>query len=589
MRSLEEDEIRLLVLDSGRYSLVYVPLDKAPIFYALSYAWVDDTIFSNLDPSQQTRISIDGREVALGDNLAAALEAWQGHKFRHIPLWVDFLCIDQDNIVERNHQVLRMHSIYKKAAVVTVWIGPESHESSLAWDFMPLFSQEAEDLDWVRRTICQHSFSREWKAVDHLLHRSWWKRVWIIQEMVAADEIIFVCGQQTVKSDVVLDFFEMLISLRGLYWALLLREEGIWLDGDPITLGATYLPQHASLKPLLLQTIYATGKSLASDDRDKIYAVLGLAQDLRQLVEAPDYSLPVEEVYKQFAISFVREYQSLEFLSLAGLPVYPRRPGLSLPSWIPDWNHRECGTINSTIRPTTTTNASWGLTSRVEISADCEKLTARGTCIDIIDGMGYSIWGASNGMPDFQVQQTFSRETRYTSVLEAISRTLLRNSRSYSTEESLYIFSQHCKESALAGNALATLAGGALFNEWYQHNRDFVIAGKSLREWVTQASESSDLKATEDETEVYVSQLSIYGRNRRLITTAHGYVGLGVNSCMPGDLVCVIFGCSTPILLRKVEDHYVVLGEAYLHGMMNGEAIEGLERGDFVQENFSIW
>ncbi|PVH70545.1 hypothetical protein DL98DRAFT_392756, partial [Cadophora sp. DSE1049] len=66
---------------------------------------------------------------------------------------------------------------------------------------------------------------------------------------------------------------------------------------------------------------------------------------------------------------------------------------------------------------------------------------------------------------------------------------------------------------------------------------------------------------------------------RRLVITQKGYIGLGVTSCVPGDLICVLFGCSTPVLLRRFEEHYTFLGEAYLHGIMNGEAIDRLKRG----------
>ncbi|PVH70544.1 hypothetical protein DL98DRAFT_472570, partial [Cadophora sp. DSE1049] len=187
MTPLKGDEIRLLVLDKSEpapvYTLVHVSLASAPVFYALSYAWTDQSLFEESEPAQKDHIQLDGRETVVGSNLFAALHALCSHGFSHIPLWVDFLCIDQQNIVERNHQVLRMYSIYGKAALVTVWLGSEIHDSHLAFEFMRIFAKEAKDPHWVRRTIREHTFSREWHAVDHLLHRNWWRRLWIIQEM----------------------------------------------------------------------------------------------------------------------------------------------------------------------------------------------------------------------------------------------------------------------------------------------------------------------------------------------------------------------------------------------------------------------
>jgi hypothetical protein len=597
MLPLQKDEIRLLVLDnhssSAECSLIHVSLDTAPTFYALSYSWIDKSLFPSAEASPQNYIQIDGHPVAIGSNLSAALNAWRSHAFSHIPLWVDALCIDQSSIPERNKQVQRMYSIYSKAAVVAVWLGPDSHDSALALDFMSTFLQEARDPEWVRRTIREHTFSREWRAVDHLLRRSWWKRVWIIQEMVAATEVIFICGPRTVERDLVLRFFETLVALHDTYWTLLIHEEGIELYGDSITLGNTYLRAHSWDTHNLLQTIYTTGKSLASNSRDKIYAVLGLASDTRQLVRAPNYDLTVEEVYKQFVLSCVNEYQTLEFLSLAGLPVFPRRTDLSLPTWIPDLDHRNAATLNSTIRPAAPTTASRNYLARVEFSPDLEKMTALGICVDVIDGMSHSIWGARTNLADYKLQQPLSRIPKYTTALDALgalSRTLIANSPA--CEEGLSIFVQKCRESVPVAeqDRKSIPTSTSLFNEWYQHNRHFIISGKKLGEWAEDIGYSNmESNVSEAAKERYVNKLSIHGRNRRLVITEKGYLGLGVNSCMRGDLVCVLFGCSTPVFLRRVEEHYVFLGEAYLHGIMDGEAIGGLEKGELREEIFCIW
>jgi hypothetical protein len=245
MDPLQKDEIRLLVFDnhssSAEWSLIHVSLDTAPTFYALSYSWIDESLFPSAEASPQNYIQIDGHSVAIGSNLSAALNTWHSPDFSHIPLWVDALCINQSDILERNEQVLRMYSIYSKAAVVAVWLGPDSDNSALALDFMDTFLQEARDPEWVRRTIREQTCSLEWKAVDRLLRRSWWKRAWIIQEVVAATEVIFICGPRTVERDLVQRFFKKLVELQATYWTPLVDKERIELYGDSITLGNTYL------------------------------------------------------------------------------------------------------------------------------------------------------------------------------------------------------------------------------------------------------------------------------------------------------------------------------------------------------------
>ncbi|KAF4635822.1 hypothetical protein G7Y89_g2268 [Cudoniella acicularis] len=534
MLPLQNNEIRLLVLGrdtcDAEYSLMHVLLDSPPSFYALSYAWVDEHLFSPTEISQNHYIRIDSRDVLIGRNLSAALASWRRHTFKNVPLWVDSVCIDQENITERNEQILRMYSIYEKATLVTIWLGPELHNSSLALNFMSTFTHEAQDLDWVRRTIRDHTFSSDYKAVDHLLRRSWWKRVWVIQEMVAAREILFICGQKIVESEVVVRFFKTLIATHATYAPLLRREESIVFNGDSITLGNTFLRSNAWEKPALLETLYITGKSLASDNRDKIYAVLGLAHDASRLVDAPNYSWDVTEVYKRVAVSFFREYHSLEFLSLAGLPVFPRRAASSLPSWVPDWAHRKESTLNSTIRSATPTNASRGQTAQGRVSTDLEILTAKGVCVDIIDGLAYSVWGSKNQMENFELQQAQSHNIPYKSkqdTIEAIGRTLVANSY-LGDVDVLSIFLQKCHESTrrkTEGIDASTIpTSTALFNEWYEYNRNLHIVGMSLEELVEGVVyPNSGSKVTEIEREKYAHKVSTRGPNRRFMTTEKGY------------------------------------------------------------------
>jgi hypothetical protein len=51
----------------------------------------------------------------------------------------------------------------------------------------------------------------------------------------------------------------------------------------------------------------------------------------------------------------------------------------------------------------------------------------------------------------------------------------------------------------------------------------------------------------------------------------------------------VILGCRTPTILRQVDEHFEIVGEAYVHGVMKGEAIVDLEKGKYDLMNFEIW
>lgn len=55
-----------------------------------------------------------------------------------------------------------------------------------------------------------------------------------------------------------------------------------------------------------------------------------------------------------------------------------------------------------------------------------------------------------------------------------------------------------------------------------------------------------------------------------------------------GDMICILFGCSVPVLIRNVEDHHMFIGDCYIHGLMFGETIGLLKRGEVVQEEFHL-
>lgn len=62
---------------------------------------------------------------------------------------------------------------------------------------------------------------------------------------------------------------------------------------------------------------------------------------------------------------------------------------------------------------------------------------------------------------------------------------------------------------------------------------------------------------------------------RRLILTHKRYMGLAAEHVRAGDIVAVLFGAQVPLMLRKIDEHYLLVGEAYVHGIMDGEALAG--------------
>lgn len=192
-------EIRLMILDHGKASadikcrLIHTTLGRHPAYKALSYSWDDVKVLCPID--------VDGCFFGIGPNLKAALQSIR-HPNEPTYLWVDAICINQKDIAERNYQVTIMHEIYQWADQVIVWLGKRSFDSDYAMDvledenigkWMDLFPPTEKDSTVVTYTAIAMATL---KALGHFFSRSWWSRVWVMQEVVWAPDVIVMCGSR---------------------------------------------------------------------------------------------------------------------------------------------------------------------------------------------------------------------------------------------------------------------------------------------------------------------------------------------------------------------------------------------------------
>jgi len=281
-------------------------------FVALSYAWGER--------DQKKEIVVNGKRVIVQANLEAALRVLQHKKpiKSRYRIWIDALCINQEDIDERDLQVKRMRLIYKLARDVVVWLGPEADDSSRAMDLIHTLSNSCKSgtdkaLGMALRQYSGLLGRGVWVAFSKLLERPYWNRMWIIQELsMGGQRAPILCGHKTVIWE---DFFRAIykfgqhnvdvlfacINLEreaaGLGQGGLNRNRIIHIDLEHHTQAGLGDPQFMCLLDL-------ARKSDATDQRDKVYGILGLMEPAVSTQIDPDYNLPVEEVY----ISFTQKY-----------------------------------------------------------------------------------------------------------------------------------------------------------------------------------------------------------------------------------------------------------------------------------------
>jgi hypothetical protein len=178
----DSNAIRLLTLLSEdteviHCTLQHISLINPPEYVALSYCWGDPTVTKD--------ININGMLVQVTSNLESALRHLRIRGYGR--LWVDAVCINQQDKTERNQQLLWMGSIYRRAKQVVAWIGDKF---DLAIDFI----NHLNDLEESKPALTTAFYTGK-RAFLELLAGPYWRRVWIIQELALARQVTILCGR----------------------------------------------------------------------------------------------------------------------------------------------------------------------------------------------------------------------------------------------------------------------------------------------------------------------------------------------------------------------------------------------------------
>jgi hypothetical protein len=303
-------------------------------------------------------------------------------------MWIDAICIDQKNLPERSSQVQMMGTLYEQAKSVIAWLGPEDETVSDAFIVLerlgsvgrvPRSKQQLEEARAAVSHISLWDFydaacypaklgfepfnDRQWLSVAALLHRPYFKRVWIIQEISQARKIIMVCGRR------LLDWGKLSAALMFLFitnWYQALHTEVLNLRvTDPRARvgfeamlaakenGGTAAMQLVKTRELSrgevgryrLENLLSTHRvCLATDPRDKIYSLLGILSSDKPPFTDPqkaqclvaDYQLPVEILYTRVVRLLIESRGDLRMLRQR--ESNRERSLKYLPSWVPDFS-----------------------------------------------------------------------------------------------------------------------------------------------------------------------------------------------------------------------------------------------------------
>ncbi|ROW10126.1 hypothetical protein VMCG_02097 [Cytospora schulzeri] len=550
------NEIRCLVLESGTgnaddslvCSLYHHNLDDKPEFEAISYVW---------GSSHKTHTIIcDGQRLAITENLHTCLLQTRLLD-RKRTLWADSICINQDDLKEKGHQVGMMSRIYSEARRVLICLGPD--ENGYAKDAAGLVSEVSQ---WVQTTLelvnskrdsfpytdqdeWPHS-DRRWAALSSMIDLSWFDRGWVVQEASLAQDAIVLWGVTEISWIDVMQAFAWArtrapVLLMTVNWPSALHTDAYCAKCPPESRALF------NFKPFTFLQILYYGRNLDFEDRrDHIYGFLGLpkAAMVRRYLK-PNYELPYLQVCFEFASSYINATQDLDLFTCVN---HDDDTLLAdIPSWAPQWHVRRRGNrmlmqslMKEPILP-------------VSKGADYAALaTVQGNILKV------------NGLLIDRIMWTTQVLGYSTSIEEMI--------------ELWAWFEEHGNDSAyrtfhpvlafLTAIQFGTHVWGADYNACIANDAEYVVRLQDGRPLPSHPSLEFFRGASEEHHGDYTITHNWVQRclaGHRLCITSRGYCGVVPAAAQEGDVCSIVFGTKSPSIIRQTgaEGFFQLLGEAF--------------------------
>lgn len=556
-KALQLNEIRVLGLDPGSGSdvlsgsLIVTQHDpersEIPRYEALSYAWGDQA-----DPDHITLRSSDiGSDVdndgssctfPIGRNLGAALRQLRQDADTRV-LWCDSICIDQEDLEERAAQVRHMGAIFKYASRVIAWLGPADDHSRLAFRTLSEVAAYIDFTNWEQYYL--NSIMRlkpdtaeqllggdtelprdrqQWQALHALLSRPWFRRLWVRQEItLGGKEALVMAGADSILWMHLAAACEL---IKNQTWVAALPATH-YMDGlVTVTSISTTMPHG---RRSLSNFIALTNDCEATDPRDYVYGLLGIASASSTSKIVVDYNKDVKEVFFDTVVQSFTQHRHLVLLSFCN--------SASKPTWIPDL-HRTQG-----LRTLFGGMAGRALPSEMRVLSKTHA-EARGIECDAIGEV----------LGPIDEKESSSDDQLQSLVIEA-ARRFLGPSPDVWTQDKLWHF---CRAMHFYHSVSPTKLDSVKSHLAHGVNPD------------------TTAPALPGDSERQALLLTYFLRGRSLYLTRDGYIMMGPRGCQPGDVVCVFLGSSLPTVLRPTDNgEYEIKGPASHPALFFGEALLG--------------
>ena len=569
------DDIRLVLINPGSdddeisCTLTHHSIKNKPLYQALSYTW------DNNVRTHSVKISKDILPVTA--NLHSALKCFRS-SVRQRALWVDAICINQNDIEERERQIGIMGLIYSYATEVLIWLGDEPDNVEEAFKLIAKFENELDmqDPEFIHSMHqVTSSNSTLWRAFSSILNKSWFTRAWVVQEVVLAAHAQVFCGSQTSTWDALsktvnwifdnnLDSWQQGLAHLAVSRITLIQK--LWRKNEGPTDGPI----------ILLLDLFKYTES--TESRDKVYAFLSLTSDTPYF--SPNYRISCEELYTSVA---VRHLDSDFSYVLCCVDCSINNSGLRLPSWVPNW---EATNIQSAHRISLQFSKFWGFKAAAETHAQWtysehdQVLSVTGFVFDTILQTAEYLYdttqNSSFGLEDFH-DKFGNMKSRFQEFDEIAALSGVRPGMNISEDSysRLFIMNQPIKLEN------STYPSDQLHRIGYQATREILLHLDDIISGNMKLEDINDFATTD----AYLNAINKTIIYKRLCATKRHHLGWLPEAGAVGDLVCIFYGAGVPFILRPTGNScYKLIGPCYIQGMMYGEGMTS----DVTEQIFNL-
>ena len=575
-------------------SLAHAPSHSAGTYIAVSYAWDHTGPMCELILSNQKTMVRKGLETML-----RTLHSSGGE----ISVWVDAICINQDNLEERNRHLTRMHEIFLMATDVICYVGEATTDSDLAlelalslgWQYRIL---QDKDGNWFankdRKQYTKEELPRLCAALYKLLLRPYFRRVWMIQEVTFASNPTVLCGAKGALPLRSLDSAATNLQL------MLSQDHSLLVETQKLLLpeikaisyneldyvrilfffrhaesgGESSLfpfPQPQTPRPGYLEAAILARNFQSTVSHDKIFSLWNVAGDKDRLNFKMDYTKSVEEAFTGFAIAWAEAHGSLDIIATSESPASPRFYAKA-PSWCPDWS-----------QPSSASNFVRRERLRDEFTA------YQGD----INGALYKAGGCTRGQGSFNFDgNTLHATGLVLDVIEMLGSPfdsiLLDLYGCIEATKQYFALNPDFNKYSDVHQAVYAMLHGDSVSAWPPRSKHaFYKSDSSAQPYMCHSLASRHIHGFPDGSYDVSQQEGVIGmvlRGRSCFITATGYIGLA-----PAYLqdekgpfhIAILATCSVPVILRELDDGcYQLLGSCFVQGWMDGEILSEFEHAD---------